>query len=460
MTYQEFLQSKRVLAEPCGFQIDPATINPMLFDWQRDILIWDLERGKAANFMHTGTGKGPIQMEWCRHVSLHTGMPTMILAPLAVSQQFEREAAKFHIPITVAEDQSEVRPGVNVTNYERIHHFDLEGFAGVALDESSCIKDWASKTTKDLISRLAKTPYKLCSSATPSPNDHVELGTHAELLDVMTRSQMLAMFFEHDGGETAKWQLKGHGKRPFWQFISSWAVCLKTPSDLGYSDDGYKLPPLHMHEHIVPVDHSVNTDGMLFRCPDLSATGLHKELRLTADARGKKVGQLVRKKKHSPWLLWVNTDYEAAAVRKYVPEAVEVKGSDSPAKKKDALNAFSKGDIEILLSKTSICGFGMNWQHCGDMTFFGGYSFEQFFQGVRRCWRFGRKGPVNAHMVIAETEGPVLASMKRKERQYEELQSEMNAAMREEQLAARHKKTRYEHETEMEVPAWLTTQNY
>ena len=454
--YEAFLASKRILADPCGFDVSRERINPMLFEFQADIVQWALRRGKAAIFAHTGLGKGPMQMEWCKHVSEKTGQPTLIAAPLAVSQQFMREAAKFGYDLTHARSQSDVRAGLNVTNYERLDLFDLTQFAGVSLDESSCIKDWTSKTAKTLIERLANTPFKLCSSATPSPNDHAELGTHAELLDVMRRSAMLAMFFEHDGGETSKWALKGHGKRPFWKFVASWAVCVKKPSDLGYEDGGFDLPPLNLQEHIVSVDHSVNTDGMLFRCPDLSATGLHKEMRLTCRDRAKRVAELVAEKPDEPWLLWCNTNYESDALREFVPQAVSVRGSDAPEKKEKALIGFATGDIRIMESKPEIAGFGMNYQHCANMAFVGlSYSFENLFQAIRRCWRFGQTRQVNAHIVIAETEGAVLDNIRRKERQYEELQAEMNQAMREEQLAVRHKVTRYEHAVEMEVPSWL-----
>ena len=457
--YAKFLSSKRILAAPCGFEADESELNPMLLPFQRDICRWALRRGKAAVFAHTGLGKGPIQLDWCRLVSQHTGKETLILAPLAVAQQFEREAAKFHVDVTLCQSDSDVKPGINVTNYERLEQFDLARFAGVSLDESSCIKDWTSKTAQTLIERLKDTPYKLCSTATPSPNDHSELGTHAELLDVMRRPAMLAMFFEHDGKNTSQWVLKGHARKPFFKFVASWAVCVMRPSDLGYPDDGFDLPPLHMHEHIVPVDHSVNTEGMLFRCPDMSATGLHKEMRLTAEARAAKVAELVNAKPGVPWLIWCNTDYEADALLKVLPGVQEVRGPDSPVKKVAAIMGFCDGNINQLLSKLSIFGWGLNLQHCRDMAFVGlSYSFESIFQGIRRCWRFGQTEPVHAHLVIAETEGAVMQALKRKEKQYEELQSEMNAAMREEQLEARHKAKRYEHLTEMEIPKWLTSE--
>lgn len=456
--YASFLASKRIYSEACGFDVEDSDINQMLFPFQRDIVKWACHRGKAAVFAHTGLGKGPIQMEWLRLVCRHTGGNGLLLAPLAVSQQFIREAAKFGEAVHLCKSQADVQPGINITNYERTDSFDIEGFAGVALDESSCIKDWTSKTTSGLIERLGKVPFKLCSTATPSPNDHAELGTHAELLDVMRRSAMLAMFFEHDGGETSKWALKGHGKKPFWKFVASWAVCLNKPSDLGYDDSAYVLPPLRMHEHIVAVDHSVNTEGMLFRCPDLSATGLHKELRLTCDARAVKVAELVNANPDVPWIIWCGTNYEADAVRAALKGVIEIKGSDSQEKKESAILHFIDAPDDWLLSKTSIFGFGLNLQHCRNMVFMGiGYSFEQFFQGVRRCWRFGQTQPVDAHIVIAETEGAVLASIRRKEAQYEELQREMNEAMKEEQLAARHKSAKYDHGMEQEIPKWLLT---
>lgn len=458
--YQAFLDSKRVFAPACGFDVSDSGLNPMMEPFQRDITRWALKRGKAAVFAHTGLGKGFIQLEWCRMVSQKTKRRVLLLAPLAVAEQFRGESAKFGIPVTVCESFDDANQGINITNYDRLDKFPLEHFAGVALDESSCIKDWTSQTAKDLINGLKDTPYKLCSTATPSPNDHAELGTHAELLDVMTRAQMLAMYFEHDGGETSKWKLKGHGKKPFWKFVASWAVCLLKPSDLGYPDDKFILPKLNIIEHIVAVDQSIATEGMLFRCPDLSATGLHKEMRLTAGARAAKVAELVNAEPDEPWLIWANTEYEAKEIRALLPNVVEVRGPDPRDKKVKALMGFASRDFDQMLSKVSIAGWGMNYQHCARMVFCGlSYSFEGMFQGIRRSWRFGQKREVNAHVVIAETEGPVLATIKRKEAQYEELQSEMNEAMREEQLAQRAPKHKYEHIKRMKVPEWLKSES-
>jgi hypothetical protein len=457
--YEEFLRSKQVFAPACGFDVPLDAINPMLrgdFAFQADIVRWALKRGKAAIFANTGLGKGPMQLEWLKQVSAHTQRNVLLLAPLAVSMQFQGESAKFGIPAKVCLNQSEVEGGITITNYERLDMFDLSSFISVAMDESSCIKDWTSATTKTLIEKLSDTPFKLCSTATPSPNDHSELGTHAELLDVMKRSQMLAMFFEHDGHETSKWILKGHGRKPFFKFVSSWAVCLQRPSDLGYPDEKFILPPLNIHEHIVKVDQSVATEGMLFRCPDLSATGLHKEMRLTCEARAQRVAELVMDEPLEPWLIWVNTNYEADAIKALLPLAVEIRGSDRPEKKEAALIGFARGEFMELVTKPEIAGFGMNYQNCARQAHCGlSYSYENMFQGIRRSWRFGQTRPVDVYLVIAETEGPVLQTIRRKEAQYEELQSEMNAAMREEQLAQRQPKAKYEHTKRMKVPEWL-----
>ncbi len=457
-TYEKFLESKRILAPAVGFEVAKEDINPKLFPFQNDICRWALRRGKAAVFAHTGLGKGPIQLEWCKHVSRHTQGNTLILAPLAVAQQFQREADKFGYALTVCQEQSDVRPGINVLNYDRTHLIDFGSFTGVSMDESSILRDWNSETTKGLIDSLAKTPFKLCCTATPAPNDHTELGNHAEILDVMTRNQMLAVYFEHDGGETSKWALKGHGKKPFWRFVSSWALCVLKPSDLGYSDELYDLPPLNMHEHIVPVDHSINTDGMLYRCPDMSATGLHKEMRITAASRAAKTAELVRDKPGVPWIIWVNTDYDADVVRAAIPKVTEVRGKDSRKVKEATIVQFVNGEIMDLSSKVEIFGRGLNLQHCRNMVFMGAsYGWEGFFQGVRRCWRFGQTEEVNAHLVAAETEGPILKAMQRKQAQYEELTEEMNAAMRECRTQDRARGVKFEHCIDMQIPDWLVS---
>lgn len=456
MPYERFLESKRILAPTRGFRVPREQLNQKSFEWQKDITTRALDVGKFATLQATGTGKTLIQLDWADQVCRKTDSDVLIAAPLCVSLQTKREGDKFGIPATLCRSRDDVKRGINITNYEMLKHFNPAHFKGIVLDESSRLKDRQSKTAVNLIEWFKDAPYKLAASATPSPNDHAELGSHAEFLDVLTRSQMLAMFFEHDGGNTAKWDLKGHARKAFWKWMASWSVCMNTPGDLGYPDDGFILPPLNIEEHIVKVDQSVATEGCLFRCPDLSSTGLHKELRLTAVDRAKRVVELVRAKPDEQWLIWTNTNHEADALKKMLPEVLEVRGSDKTEKKEQAILGFLDGNVQYLLSKASIFGMGLNLQCCHNMAFYGmSYSFELVWQAIRRCWRFGQLYPVNAHIVIAETEGPVLQAQRRKQRQFEELQKGMVEAMRDEQLKTSRKETNYGHFMKTQIPGWL-----
>lgn len=440
LEYEDFLASKRAAVTSSGFFVDELALNPRLFPFQRDIVKWALRGGKRAVFAATGLGKTLIQSEWARQVSIHEQGPVLILAPLAVALQTKTLMAEFGIEITHCRSQADVRAGLNITNYAMLEHFNASEFAGVVCDESSVMKDWTAVTTQALATEFAETKYKLCCTATPSPNDHTELGTHAEFLGIMTRMEMLSMYFCHDGGNTSEWRLKGHARKPFWKWLASWAVSLSRPSDLGYSDEGYDLPNLHIIPHVIMVDHSVATEGMLFRCPDMSATGLHKEMRLTAEERAAKVAELVRAEPNEQWLILVNTDYEAEAIHAAIPGLTEVKGSQSVKLKEERLLGFTTGNPKDLLSKSSICGWGLNYQHCARLAIAGlSYSWEQFFQVIRRCWRYGQTREVYAHLVYAETEGRVYDVIQEKQSKYDELQMEMNEAMREMQLEERGK---------------------
>ena len=440
LEYWEFLVAKQARYEPSGFEIPEDAINSKLFPFQRDVVRWCLSRGKAACFAATGLGKTAIQLEWAWHVFEKTGRPVLILAPLAVGPQTKLEGEKFGIHVTICRSQADVQIGLNITNYELLDKFDTSLFSGVVCDESSVMKDWTAATTKGLKEAFRDTPYKLCCSATPSPNDHTELGTHSEFLGVMTRMEMLSMYFCHDGGNTSEWRLKGHARKPFWRWLASWAISLRKPSDLGYSDDGYILPRLHIVPHVVDIDLSVATEGMLFRCPNMSATAMHKEMRLTSDDRAAKVAELIRAEPDEQWLVLCNTDYEATSIKAAIPNLVEVRGKDSLKSKEDRLLGFTTGNPKDMLSKSSICGWGLNYQHCARIAIAGlSYSFEQFYQVIRRCWRYGQKREVFAHLIYAETEGPVYDVIKAKESQHEELQTEMNEAMKEIQLEDRHR---------------------
>lgn len=436
MSYESFLIDKHKAAPTTGFEYGDA-LSPSLRDWQIRCVLWAIKKGRSALFADTGLGKTFMQLEWARIVSELAGLPVLIFAPLAVAAQTVREGVKFGIMAIQVREQSEVGDaGVYVTNYDMLQYFDLSQFAGVVLDESSIIKDFTGATTKDLTERCSVVPYRLCCSATPAPNDHIELGTHAEFLGVMTRVEMLATYFVHDGGDTSKWRLKGHAEKDFWRWVCSWAISISKPSDIGGDDTGYNLPELKIIQHVVSVDQSINTDGMLFRSPDLSATGLHKEMRLTAADRAAEVASIVGAEPSEPWIVWCNTDYEADELAEILPSGIEIRGSHKRELKERRMLQFTDQAYDLLLSKPSVCGFGMNWQHCARMAFVGlSYSYEAFYQAVRRCWRFGQARPVQVHVVIAETEGAVLETILRKQRDHEVLKKAMNTAMREVQLA-------------------------
>ncbi len=433
-TYDEFLQSKVLTAHDHGFDVDVTRLNPMLFDWQKAIVRWALKKGCAALFEECGLGKTAQQLEWAHQVCLHTGGKVLILTPLAVAHQTAAEAKKFGIEARVVRSQSDVQPGISITNYEMLAHFDPSAFVGVVLDESSILKNFASKSRNTLISKFAETPYRLCCTATPSPNDHMELGNHAEFLGVMPMDEMLMRWFRHDSMDTNAWVLKAHGASDYWMWVCSWAIAIDKPSDLGYSDEGFILPPLDIVTHEVQVDQVGGADGMLFRALDLSATTLHKELKLTAPARADVAAALV-KRIDGPVIVWCNSDYEADALMERIPEAVEVRGSMSVGTKEDRLDGFTDGRYRVIVTKPSIAGFGLNWQHCADQVFVGlSYSYEQMYQSLRRSYRFGQTRPVVAHVIHAVTEGNIAAAIEEKRRKHEEMKAQMIQAMRDTQI--------------------------
>lgn len=438
MTYTEFLASKRHKIVAAGFDVPRDALNAALFDFQKDIVTWALRIGRTAVFADTGLGKTAMQLEWARHIAEHTGGDVLILAPLAVAGQTVREGKKFHIDVTRCRTQEDVKPGINVTNYEMLDHFDTSKFIGVVLDESSILKSFTGMTKRMLISRFAETKYKLACTATPAPNDYLELGNHADFLDVMASNEMIARWFINNSMEAGDYRLKQHAEKDFWRWVHSWAVSLGKPSDLGYSDDKFILPALKIERHIVGVDYSVTTPGLLFRDSKLSATTLHEEMRLTAKDRAAKVAEIVATDIKSPWLIWCNTNYEADELIELIPDAVNIHGGMNFKDKEDGLIDFAEGRTRILLSKPSLAGFGMNFQVCRNVAFVGlSYSYEQFYQAIRRCWRFGQKKPVNVHVVYAETEGDVLKAIIRKQEEHEKMKEAMNDAMREMQIGDR-----------------------
>ena len=406
--YRSFLSQKGKADPATGLASVPA-LSRALFDFQRDITAWALRRGRAAVFADCGLGKTPMQLEWARHVPGNV----LILAPLAVAAQTIREGEKFRVTVRSARRQEDVQPGITIANYEMLDHFDPSYFTGIVLDESSILKAYDGKTRTAIIEAFAKTPFRLACTATPAPNDYMELGNHAEFLGIMSRVEMLSMFFVHDGGETQQWRLKGHAESEFWKWLASWAVCIRKPSDLGYDDGDFVLPELVMHEVTVKVDSP--TDGFLF---PVEASTLQDRLAARRSTIAERVSDCaaVANATAESFLVWCNLNDESSQLKAAINGAVEVKGSDSNEHKERAMLGFTAGDVRALVTKPSIAGFGMNWQHCANMAFVGlSDSYEQFYQAVRRCWRFGQKRPVNVYVITAETEGAVVANIKRKE---------------------------------------------
>lgn len=433
-TYEAFISEKAIETAPSGFHARHDALSPHLFPFQRDIVLWALLRGRAAIFCGTGLGKTFMQLEWARLVVEETGRPVLILAPLAVAQQTAREGARFGVAVTLCRDGADVQPGINIANYERLHRFDAAMFGGVVLDESSIIKSYDGATTTAIIEAFADTPYKLACTATPAPNDYMELGNHAAFLGVMSRVEMLALFFVHDGGSTQDWRLKGHAQEVFWRWLASWSTLMRLPSDLGYEDGAFALPPLTYHHHTV--ESTAIPPGMLFA---VEATDLMARKQARRDSIAERVAVVAELVNAStePWLIWCDLNAEGDALTKAIPDAVQVAGRDTPEDKEARMIGFTDGAHRVLVSKSSICGFGMNWQHCRNVAFVGlSDSWEQYYQAIRRCYRFGQTRPVECHIVSSEAEGAVVANIERKERDAEHMASEMVKHMQVQNMAA------------------------
>jgi hypothetical protein len=463
MTYASFLQAKRLIVPPAGIP-DPGDLNPMLFPFQRDIVRWALRRGRAAIWADCGLGKTPMTLEWSRRICEHTGGRVLILTPLAVAPQFVTEGEKFGVPVRLCRSRNDVLDtGVHVTNYDRIEKFDPTDYVGIVLDESSILKDHTSATRNALIAAFERTPFKLACTATPAPNDHVELGNHAEFLGVMSRAEMLSMFFVHDGATTQAWRLKGHAQRDYWRWLCSWAVNLRKPSDLGYSDDGFDLPPLRIHEHVVASSADYAREaGTLFA---LDARTLHEQRAARRGSLGARVdfaAKLANADPAEPWIMWCDLNAESEALAAAVRDSAEVRGSMTVEVKERLIAAFTTRETRALVSKPSICGWGMNWQHCSKLAFVGiSHSFEAWYQAIRRSWRFGQVRPVDCHVITSEAEGAVVANLKRKQADAEKMALGMVEHMAEisraELGATKRDFTDYKPRVRLEVPRWLTT---
>lgn len=427
--YDKFVASKIRRHLPHGFE--PSEIRAPLFDWQKHVVRWAVRQGRAALFEDCGLGKTLQQLEWADQVARHSRKPVLVLTPLAVAHQTKHEADTFgYAGVDVCENQHQAA-GVRIviTNYEKLDHFTPSEFAGVVLDESSILKNFTGKTRQRLTAAFAETPYRLCCTATPSPNDYTEFGQHADFLGVCSPAQMLCTFFINDTFNTGDWRLKKHAEHEFWRWVASWAACVSKPSDIGYSDAGYILPALRMHQITVDVDETQEKpEDELFRVATLSATTMHKEMRLTSLARAERVASLVNASSDS-WVVWCNTNDEADHLARLIPDAVEVRGSDTAAGKEHKLDAFTDGEARVIITKPSIAGMGLNWQHCANVAFVGlSYSFEDFYQALRRSYRFGQKREVNAYIIQASTEGAILKAVEQKIAAHAKMQTAMKEA--------------------------------
>lgn len=459
MNYEDFLKSKEIRYDSCGFE--PETDNPKLFQWQSDIVRWALMKGRSAIFADCGLGKTPMQLQWAAEVSRHEGKPVLICAPLAVAKQTQREGVKFDVPVTVCRKGNDVRPGVNVTNYEMLEHFDADDFVGVVLDESSILKDASSSTRKLLTEKFRKTPYKLCCTATPSPNDFMELGTHSDFLGVMNQPEMLATFFCHDGGNTSKWRLKGHAEQKFFEWVASWACCITNPADLGYDGSDFVLPELEIEEIVTKTKDMANREGqyVLFAETALSLNERREARRNSLDDRVEAAAEIANGTDEQV-LVWCDLNAESEALAGAINGAVEVRGSQTPDFKENAMNGFTDGVNRVLVSKPSIAGWGMNWQQCNTMIFVGlSDSFEAYYQAVRRCWRFGQKRPVKVYIIISEAEGCVKQNIERKQADAQRMTKEL-VKFTKDILSAEIRHTsrmieNYITVERMEMPAWI-----
>ncbi len=456
MNYSEYVDRKLSRVPPTGIA-DGFSVPSSLFPHQIALTAWALRRGRCAIFADTGLGKSRMQLAWADAVHRHTKRPVLILAPLAVASQTVLEGQSLSLGIALCREAADVGPGINITNYDRLHKFNPEDFGAVVLDESSCIKHHDTKTLQTLLSAFRETPFKLCATATPAPNDWTELGTHAEFLGICTRQEMLAEFFTHDGGDTSVWRLKGHARSLFWQWVSGWGAMVRKPSDLGFDDSAYALPPLHLHEHTVKTQ--MPHDGMLFASEAQTLSERREARRMSLEDRVTECAAIVNADAE-PWVVWCDLNAEGDALTKAINGAVQIAGSDPVDVKEQRLADFAAGKFRVLVSKPSICGFGLNWQHAARMAFVGVTdSFEAYYQAVRRCWRFGQKRDVHVHVFASESEGAVVANLKRKERDAalmaESLSAETRDAVMESVTGQKRQTNPYNAAHRVQVPAFL-----
>jgi hypothetical protein len=463
LQYIDFLRTKIKTIPDAGFDVALSDLNKLLFEWQKIVVRWALLKGKCALFLDTGLGKTFCQLEWSNQVFQKIKENILIFAPLAVSYQTKREGKKYGIEVHISRGMNDIKSGINIANYEIMDKFNLQLIGGIVLDESSCIKHFGTKTASELIKRCGNIKYKLCCTATPAPNDYMELGMHSEFLGMMKRSEMLATFFINDAGDTGKWRLKGHAKDKFWEWVASWGCVVKTPSDLGFSDEGYILPELKIIPHIVRINNTKIMKGgreVLFEFEYAKTLNERRQAkRNSLNERVQKAAEIANSSNEQV-LLWCDLNSESEALSKVIDDAIEVKGSDTIEHKTNTIINFVNRKIKAIISKSSIYGFGINLQNCHRIIFVGmNDSFERYYQTIRRCYRFGQKLPVEVHIITSEQEGVVKENIERKQRDAERMIAEMVKYTKKLLIKELYKNslvdTNYIAIEQMRIPNWL-----
>ena len=450
--YHQFIASKGTAAGSCGFQ---PRHKWELFKHQQATLEFACQKGRAAAFLDTGLGKSRVEAAAAAEFTLATGKPSLILTPLAVARQMQRECQSIGIDAQIVREQADVASGVNIANYERLPKLDPSVFGGVVLDESSILKSFTGPTKRLLCDAFSETPYRLAATATPAPNDHMELGNHSEFLGHLGSMEMLCRWFVNDTSTASQdWRLKGHAQADFWRWVSSWSRTATLPSDLGGEDAGFLLPPLTYELHTIAADITQDVpDGMLFRIPDGSATTIHREKRLTMEDRVARAAELANAAT-GPVIVWCETNGESSALAQSIPDAIEVHGSMDPDAKVAALDAFTFGERRVIVSKPKLAGLGLNWQHASTVIFASvSHSYEQHYQAVRRAWRFGQTNPVTCHVIISDTETSIWNNVQRKAADHARMKRAMAKAMNGYQQAA--SKKAYTRTAAVQLPNFL-----
>jgi len=451
--YSDFLASKAIRATERGLS-DVPKLSGHLFPFQRACVDFALRAGSAGNFLSTGLGKTACELEWSAHAAEASNGKALILAPLSVGWQIEKEAHRWGYEARVIREQDEAKAGINICNYDRLDRLDPAAFGAVALDESSILKSFGGKASRALIEAFANHRFRLSATATPAPNDHMELGQQSDFLGIMPSSEMLMRWFINDTSVASQeWRLKKHAVNDFWDWCASWSRMAELPSDLGGDDTGFVLPPMKIMRHRAEASPIKGSD--LFGMVDMSATTMHEVKRKTADSRSRSIADLVTGSPSEPWVIWCDTDYEADAIKALLPDACEVRGSHTREHKETTLRAFADGSVRALITKPAICGYGLNWQHCARTVFVGRtFSYEAWYQAVRRFWRFGQQREVQVHLIVAEGEEAISRVIDRKAGDHATMKVAMRAAMLRANERSVTRKTSYQPKHKAGVPAW------